>query len=154
MNPEYAKQLEAQIDRVLQHLPELEAPATLLPRVWAEIERRAALPWYRRAWVTWPVGLQAAALVVLAILFGGLCLGGWQITHSAEVADATQTAGRWFAGFTLVANTLSALGNALVLAVKQLGPIFLGACVVVGLATYLSCLGLGTAFVRLAVARR
>ncbi len=94
------------------------------------------------------------ALAALVILFGGLCLGGWQITHSAEVADATQTASRWFAAFTLVTNTLSALGNALVLSVKQLGPIFIGACIVVGLATYLSCLGLGTAFVRLAVARR
>jgi hypothetical protein len=46
----------------------LSAPQTLLPRVLAAVEKWSRRPWYARAWVTWPIGLQAASAVTLLLL--------------------------------------------------------------------------------------
>lgn len=154
MNGNIEKQLEALIDRELKQLPALPAPPTLLPRVLAALGHRAALPWYRSDWQAWPFRLQVASLACLAAMFAGLCFGSWQLSEAAMVGEATQTLRHWFSGFAFVWSTLAVLGNALVLAAKNLGPLAVWACIIAGLATYLSCLGLGTAFVRLAVVRR
>jgi hypothetical protein len=154
MNPHQEKQLEAAIDRRLKALPELHAPRTLLPRVMTVIEQRAAVPWYRRAWQTWPLALQAGSLAALLAMFGGLCIGGWQLTHSAGAGAATQEINGWLAAANMVWRTLSVLGNAVVLAVQRLGTGFIVACVVLALVCYAVSLGLGTVSVRLALARR
>ena len=46
--------LEKLIHQELQKLPELTAPATLIPGVLAAIQQRAAAPWWRQAWWDWP----------------------------------------------------------------------------------------------------
>jgi hypothetical protein len=46
--------LERLIHGKLKQLPPPRAPRTLMPRVLAEVRRRAAQPWYQRAWFTWP----------------------------------------------------------------------------------------------------
>jgi hypothetical protein len=51
--------LEKLIDRACREQPALRAPATLSARVLAEIERRAALPWWRRSFNHWPVPVRA-----------------------------------------------------------------------------------------------
>lgn len=154
MNPDLEKQLEAIVSRELKQLPELEAPRTLLPRVLAAIEQRAALPWYRRAWQTWPVALQVASFVLLTAMIGGLAFVGWDAAHAASVSAALLDARQWLAGFGVFLGALEALAQAVVVSVKHLGPVFLGVCLMAGLAAYVSCLGLGAAFVRLAFSRR
>jgi hypothetical protein len=149
MNPEYEKPLEAQTDRALKQLPDLQAPRTLGPRVMAAIARQAELPWYRRAWQTWPAGLRTASLAVLVAFFGGLCLLAYDATHSAVFVQLTQNLGRWFSSFSFVGNTLSALAQSVALTVQHLGPMFIAACIGIMAAACLSCLGLGAAFMRL-----
>ena len=73
MNPDYEQQSSAEVDRLLKELPELTAPATLAPRVMNAIHRQAS-PARRWSWETWPRLWQAALLVALLALFGGLCL--------------------------------------------------------------------------------
>src|SRR5436190_15551415 len=63
--------LERHVDRVLADLPPIGAPDTLLPRVLAAVEAWAERPWYQRAWLTWPVALQAASVVLLLLLVVG-----------------------------------------------------------------------------------
>jgi hypothetical protein len=58
--------LEPLIDRTLRSLPPLRAPQSLETRVLAEIERRAALPWWKQSFLRWP--LPVRALFVLASL--------------------------------------------------------------------------------------
>ncbi len=55
--------LEKLIDRLCREQPALNAPSTLGARVLAEIERRAALPWWRRSFAHWPVAVRAAFIV-------------------------------------------------------------------------------------------
>jgi len=154
MNSDYAERLGEATDRELKGLPELRAPRTLLPRVMAAIHQRAALPWYHQAWHAWPHGLQIASFSVLALMFGGLCFAGWELSHAGGVGEATQPLRQWFSGFETVWKTLAVIVQAMLLAAKDLGPLFIAVCVFAGIATYVSCLALGTAFVRLAVARR
>jgi hypothetical protein len=58
--------LEKLIDRVCREQPALKAPSTLSARVLAKIERRAALPWWRRSFTHWPVPVRAAFVAACA----------------------------------------------------------------------------------------
>ena len=63
--------LERHVDGALADLPPLSAPDTLLPRVLAAVQAWAERPWYQRAWLTWPVGLQVASAVLLCLVVAG-----------------------------------------------------------------------------------
>jgi hypothetical protein len=154
MNPDYDKQLEATINRELKALPELPAPGTLANRVMAAIGQRDRAPWYRRSWQTWPAAWQAALLVVLLALFGGLCLGGWQLSQAEVTMFALHRVSEWFSGLNVIGNTFNALASATVLVAKKLGTGFIVVCLVATGTAYAMCIGLGTVYYRLAFAKR
>ena len=66
--PDAAAQLQQRISRLLGAVPPEQAPAELMPRVWAQLARRRALPWWRRSVLDWPLPAQ------LAFLAAGLAL--------------------------------------------------------------------------------
>jgi hypothetical protein len=148
MNPEYEKQLEACVRRELDALGELPAPPALANRILRALEQRAVAPCYRQSWVAWPVALRVASLTILLLAFGGLCLGGWELTHWA-------TGQNWFGGWLAQAGALlqalTVLTNTAVRLVGQIGHGFLvtGATLIFVLCVL--CIGLGTAYVRLAM---
>lgn len=154
MSLEYQKRLESEIDRELKSLPELPAPPSLLLRVLAAIEQRLNLPWYKRSWQRWPVGLRVLSLALLLALFGAICFGSWKLTHLESFATALQRAGGWFASLGALWHVLLTVLNAMVLAIKYLGTGFIIACFVALGLGYGLCMGLGTYYVRLGLARR
>ena len=153
MNQDYEKQLELEIDRQLKQLPELKAPKTILERVMRTLEQRANLPWYHRSWAAWPLGLQAASLLSLLALFGGLCYAAGMLPHTPEYAAATHEANGLLSIFTMVWNTLSVVLGALVLALKRLGTVFMIGCLASLALGYAMCVGLGTVYLRIGFAR-
>ncbi len=154
MKPDYENRLEAEIDRVLKELPELSAPASLQGRVLAAIERRAALPWYRQSWQMWPLSLRVASFVALLAPFAAICVAGWLVPQTGEYTTAAHTVGGWLSSVNALLNVVGVLLGAILAAVKQLGSTVLIACLVgLGLG-YATCVGLGTFYVRLAMARR
>jgi hypothetical protein len=68
--------LERLLDQALKELPLRRAPATLQSKVLAELERRAALPWWRRSFGHWPRSARAAFLLLCAALVGVALIGG------------------------------------------------------------------------------
>src|SRR3954468_14134709 len=154
MNLEYEKKLEAEIDRELKSLPEIPAPATLISRVMATIELRAALPWFRRAWHTWPDPLQGLFLVTMLALFGGICFGAWEVTHTTTFALAVHKVGGWFSGLAAIWTALNALAAAVLAILKQLNTAVVIAFMVAAALGYAIFLTLGTVYVRLAFAKR
>jgi len=68
------------LDRARRELPLRRAPPTLEPRVLAELERRAALLWWRRSFAEWP-GMARAVFVVTctALVALGFAGGGWAV---------------------------------------------------------------------------
>ena len=150
---EEQRQLERQMSRMLKRLPDLEAPATLMPRVLQAIAQRRLVPWYRTPWQNWPTPLRLCCLLVLISAFGGLCLASWQLTRAAGTAEVMRELGHTFAGVTVVYNVLNALLGAMVLVAKQLGTAFIFGCLAALGVGYALCVGLGTIYVRVALSR-
>jgi hypothetical protein len=154
MNSEHDQNLEARIGRVLKELPELSAPSTLMPRVLGIIARQRALPWYRQPWPVWPIALRVATMIFLLASFGGLCLASFELTRAAGFTNAMQEIGHTFSGLSSVWNVLTVLASAVVLVLKHLGTGFMIGCCLAAALGYAVCVGLGTACVRLAYARK
>lgn len=154
MNPHDERHLETAVDRELKALPHLRAPRTLLPRVRAAIEQRAASSWYHRAWQTWPPALQAVSMLALLAAFAGLCYGSWQLVHTPAFAAVTTEVGGWFGALGAVWKSLGVLAGAGAVVLRSLNPVVLISCGISLLLGYALCVGLGTLYVRLAFARR
>ena len=151
MNPNPDPKLEARITRELKSLGDLPAPAGLARRVLRAIEARQSAPWYRRAWTTWPLGLQVASVLMLVAAFAGVCWLGGGVSQSASEAVAAQKNTSWFAQLDFVWNLFRVFGEAIVAVVNHIGK---GAVIAIGLlmaTAYAACVGLGTAYVRFAL---
>jgi hypothetical protein len=154
MNPEYQKRLETEIGRELRGLPELQAPANLSKRVMEAISRREQVPWHRQSWEMWPAAVRFAAMVLMLGSFGALCFASWQLTRAAGFSTAMQEVGHLFSGVTAIWNALNAVAVAGLHVVRHFGTGFvIASCAAVAFG-YLMCVGLGTACVRLAFARK
>ena len=154
MNSQDEERLAAEIDQELKSLPELQAPPTLVLRVTAAIAQRRCLRWYRQSWDAWPIPLRVATLAVLAAFFASLCLVAWKLPGTESFLAVTRPVAGWWSSLATLWNALNALITTLAQAVQQLGRgILLGCLGAVALA-WAACLGLGTASLRLALARR
>ena len=138
------EELDDLLDRELPRLPMLSAPQTLAPRVIAAIRAKAAgvtVPWWLQSWLAWPLyaraALFAAALLIASIFFSG----------SVVLDDQMRS----YASQNPLANLLgdfAAIGNAIALLWQKIGqPLFLTR-IVVCVALYVVCVGLGTAMFR------
>ena len=154
MNAEYEKQLEAVVRRELDALDELEAPPEIARRVMRVIEQRAALPWYRREWQTWPLALRAGSLTGLVAAFAFLCYGTSQLARFATLNPVAREMSGWFSLASAAWNAVNVLANAVVLAFRSISPTVLIGSAVLLLMCYATCLGLGTIYWRIAYARR
>jgi hypothetical protein len=154
MNSDYDKKLEMAISRALAELPEPPAPPTLVSRVLTAIEARARLPWYRQSWQAWPVSLQTASLVSLLIVFGAICYAGSQAGQTEVLIHGVHKLGGWLTAVMAFSHALNVLAGTIVLAIKHLGPAFIVACLLAAAMGYAFCVGLGTVYFRIALARR
>ncbi|MGC3959078.1 MAG: hypothetical protein QM813_14385 [Verrucomicrobiota bacterium] len=148
MNPHDDKQLEVRIQQELDALGELSAPPALANRIMQRIAARSTAPWYRRAWPTWPLGLRFASLALLLGVFGGLCLGAWELTHTVSMLEHTS---RWFADAQALWRTVGVLGNVISTFTERLGTGVIVTSLALLFAACAACIGLGSACFRLAL---
>ncbi|MEO8481593.1 MAG: hypothetical protein ABI634_05235 [Acidobacteriota bacterium] len=141
-------ELEHLIDRELRDLPAPRAPRSLLSRVMAA-GAEAQRPWYARAWRTWPVGWQAASVVLcLALLtVTGLSLPIAQASIAAESAPmiGRVTTDVW----QVIARTMDAQRAAEIVWRVVIGPVASVAVLPI-LAMLVASLAFGAALSRLA----
>jgi hypothetical protein len=90
----------------------------------------------------------------MLLLFGGLCFGGWELSHAEAATAALRKAGEWLSGLNTIGNTLAVLANSTFLIIKKLGTGFMIACLLSMSLAYAMCVGLGTVCVRLAFTKR
>jgi hypothetical protein len=154
MNPNHEPELETLVDRELKSLPPLPAPPSLAPRILAVIAACAEAPWYRRPWPTWPLALQGSSLAILLALFGTLCLGGVKLFQTEAVTETSAKVGGVLSVFELAWRTLGLLRDAGLQVIQHVGSGYVIGFAVVVLMAYALCLGLGSACVRFAYARR
>jgi hypothetical protein len=150
MKPELEQELETQIGRALQELPDLAAPPGLLARTKSALERPA--PWFVRPWTKWPVAVRvaffAAALAAVAV-----AVVGWGAVEPGLFAAVGRGLAPAVAGVKCCWDVLGALAGAAAFSVQHLGKIFMLTCFLAAAGACALCAGFGTIFVRFALAR-
>lgn len=147
-NPDDHENLERLIHRTLHDLPPRRAPRTLESRVLAELERRAALPWWHQSYAHWPVAVRAIFFAGTAAIAALIVAGLFAVMHTTESAQlATQAADR-FAWLTLareLGRTALDTGATLWAAIPPLW-LYGGLAVIAG--CYVTLIGVGAAAYR------
>lgn len=148
MNPQDEQQLESLVNRAVRGLPTRSAPVTLEMRVQAEIARRAALPWWRKSYVDWPMAARTA-FAVLALGVVKAVLVGWVWAQggvdTAKVKSFFAPAVRWIdAASTLV----HAVSNLIGATFESIPLVWLYGGAAMLIALYVALFGLGAATYR------
>jgi hypothetical protein len=148
MNPNNPEKLEAAIHRALRSIPDRQAPSRLEGRVLLELNRRAALPWWRRSFAYWPTSVRviffvgsavAAAIVVVGLVQLGASNGAEQL--------ATGFAGR-LAWVTTSRNIVEAIASKCLLVMRTIPPVWLYSAAGAVAFCYAALGALGAAFYR------
>lgn len=87
-SPDRDEKLERLIQQTLRELPARRAPRSLEHRVLAELERRAALPWWRKSYAHWPSPVRAAFFVISAAVAAMIVAGIFVLTRGAAGTEA------------------------------------------------------------------
>lgn len=146
--------LAAWADRALRQIPSPRAPQTLAPRILEAVRRRAARPWYRRSWSEWPPPGQFLGLCLLLAVVAGVAWLSHVAPESAALGGFRNEAAARLGWVAAISDVFSVLGRAGLLLIRQVETPYLMGLVAVGVAAWMSCLGLGTAVWRLAHSNR
>jgi len=148
MNPD---ELERFIHQTLRALPDRKAPGTLEARVLAEVERRAAIPWWHKSWSYWPQMVRAAFLVLcgaLAVVAGLYIQAGFDATRfqaaGAPVLDLA----------TQVWSVARNIGDFVAMVARHISPLWFYGVIAAIASLYAMLFGLGAAAYRTLWARR
>jgi hypothetical protein len=151
MDENREKRLEALIHRELRQLPERPAPATLVHRVMLAVHARAKRQWWERSWVSWPLGVQIISLAVLLAGAGLISYFLGAAWHGVNVTSISSGLVESFAWLKPIWEIVAALIGAVNVIFRVTSQQFLliGATVVT--VAYVTCVGLGTVCVRVAL---
>lgn len=131
----------AQVDRCLRALPLRSAPEGFGERVFAELHRRAALPWWRRSFRQWP----ALPRLGLIIACAASTLGAWRIAGwvAAVSAAALQRVAAPLFALRDLLRALLAADASLRLIGGGVGPHWIQGGAVLTVIAYVALIGLG-----------
>jgi len=141
-------ELEKLIHQTLRALPDRRAPRSLEARVLAAIDERAALPWWRQSFASWPIAVRCGFLLVsgglvkVALMAVVWVMAGFD---SAQFASAFATPYAWFLQTQAVFGGVS---NFIAVLFRSIPPLWLyGGLATLG-ALYATLFGLGAAVYR------
>lgn len=143
--PDHHEPLERAVHQTLRALPPRRAPRTLEQRVFAELERRAALPWWRQSFAHWPLAARAVFLLASAGLVKlTITVAVWAMTNPAAT-EAVSTQVSWLETCFSALRGLSDFGA---IVVRSIPPLWLYGTAAFVAALYLTLFGLGAAAYR------
>lgn len=87
-SPENPGDIERLVHQTLRALPPRSAPRSLESRVFAEIARRAALPWWHKSYAYWPMPVRAAFFVTSAVVAALIVAGLFAIMRGAFLPES------------------------------------------------------------------
>ncbi len=148
MNPSpqnHEEKLERIIHRTLRELPPRRAPRSLEDRVFAEIARRAALPWWHKSFIHWPLPARAALLVLLIGVVKLVLMGGvWMAAgfDTAQFRDAFAQPFAWMESGLAVVHAISGFFDIML---RNIPPLWLYGGLACLASLYVALFGLGAA---------
>jgi hypothetical protein len=140
------QELERVLSEALKGMPPCRAPSTLEARVLNELERRAALPWWRVSFAHWPAAPRVAFVVICIALVAATILGG--VSALVGVRSLNEVAAlvlSWLHPFLAV---MSSAGGVAALLVRVIPPLWLYGGMTLGIMLYVALFGLGAAAYR------
>jgi hypothetical protein len=141
------QKLERALTEALKGLPLRRAPSTLEARVVDELERRAALPWWRVSFTHWPAAPRVAFVMVCIALVAATFLGGvFAFVGDRSFNEAAALVLSWVQPILAV---MSSAGGVATLLVRVIPPLWLYGGMALGIMLYLALFGLGAAAYRL-----
>jgi len=141
------QKLERALTQALEGLPLRRAPSTLELRVADELERRAALPWWRVSFTHWPAAPRVAFVAVCIALVAATILGGvFAFAGDRSFDQAAALVLSWVQPFLAV---MSSAGGVATLLVRVIPPLWLYGGLALGIVLYVALFGLGAAAYRL-----
>jgi hypothetical protein len=153
MRPHPDEELEHLIDRELRRLPELPAPATLMPRVMQAIAARQAVPWWRKSFIHWPVSARLAFLAGSSALTALLVYLVWGFSSGVSLGGLGSEIQPWLSGLSAIRSLLETLGSAALVLAKSASNWLMWSAITMAAVSYLTTVGLGTVCWRLATRR-
>lgn len=147
------EQLEEMIQQEIRNLPEVQAPATLVHRVMLAVHKQAKQQWWKYAWVKWPLGMQVISLAVLLASAGLVSYFLGAAWDGVSVTSVSSKLVESFAWLKPIWEIVAAMIGVVTVMLRVTGQQFLliGAAVVA--LAYVTCVGLGTVCVRMALNR-
>jgi|SRR5450631_4361886 len=139
-------QLERALNQAFSGLNWRRAPGTLEARVVQELQRRAALPWWRVSFAHWPVVPRVAFVVVCVALVAATILGGvFAFLGDRSLNEVAGLVLSWVNPFLAV---MSSAGGIAALLVRIIPPLWLYGGLMLGIMLYVALFGLGAAAYR------
>lgn len=140
-----AQKTEQLIHRTLRALPPRRAPRSLEQRVMAELSRRAALPWWRKSFASWPAPALAvfilASLGVIKLLLTGALWAAAGFDGTELQAAMAQPLLWWESGQAVA----GAISHTVEIMLRNIPPLWLYGALAVITAVYATLFGLGAA---------
>lgn len=149
-SPESEQNLERFVHQALRDLPARRAPRSLESRVLAELERRAAQPWWRKSFAYWPLAARGAFLVVSAAFAAALVwvFAGVDPTHAIDAVKADFT---WVATIRAIAGSTIDFAT---IVIRGISPVWIYGTIATIVGLYAALFGIGTAAYRTLYANR
>jgi hypothetical protein len=134
MNDGNDEKLERLIAGALSGLPLKRAPAELERRVFDELARRAALPWWRRGFAQWPVAARIGFIVLCVLLVAALSLTS---------GFAQQAGAQTFTWARPLVGLMATIGGTATLVASLVPPLWIYLALSFGAFLYVLLFGLG-----------
>ncbi len=133
------------LSRSLRDLPFRHAPVSLESRVFNELQRRAALPWWHRGFTSWPIAIRAAFVGICSAIVALTLLGSWAIAAVGTLNAVGALAMSWTQPAMAV---VAWAGEVSALLVRVIPDAWLHGALAVGATLYAILFGLGAAAYR------
>ena len=151
-NEEPNRPWERALHERLRALPEPQAPADLVPKVWERITQARERVWWRKPWFQWPRGMQVLSGF---LLLGVLTAVGVMVPNLNEILPHwTGSSPGHFQFLHALGSVAGALGDAAVAAVGMIRTPYLIAGGILIALVYFSTVGLAAVFYRVAAANQ
>ncbi|MEO7413609.1 MAG: hypothetical protein ABIZ81_09645 [Opitutaceae bacterium] len=118
----HEQMLERLIQKTLRDLPARRAPSSLEDRVFAEIGRRAARPWWQKSYTHWPLPARCAFLIGSAAVLKTVIMAAvWFLVgfEAAPFAEAFSSSFAWLQALTDLAGSIWQFGGAVLYSIPR-----------------------------------
>jgi hypothetical protein len=119
------EKLEAALNQVFKALPNRKAPTGLQARVFAELNRRAALPWWRKSYAYWPVAVRAGFFIGSAAMVALLVSGLFLLLRAPVAAQSLAGVEQPFAWLRQISDTVASVRASVQHVVSLIPPLWL-----------------------------